>query len=81
MACLYDEADASQEPATEAITNIDSWVNREGAQPIYAHFGMDIGLDQYIPGVTEAYSIGSGLRRDRRYSARDQASIPKSIVS
>jgi hypothetical protein len=52
LACLYDEADVSQEPAPEAITNIDSWVNREGAQSIYAHFGMDIGLDQYIPGVT-----------------------------
>jgi hypothetical protein len=52
LTCLYDEADVSQEPAPEAITNIDSWVNREGAQPIYAHFGMDIGLDQYIPGVT-----------------------------
>jgi hypothetical protein len=52
LACLYDEADASQEPAPEATTNVDSWVNNHGAQPIYAHFGMPVGLDQYIPGVT-----------------------------
>jgi hypothetical protein len=47
-ASLYDEADASQEPPPHLRANIDSL----GARPVYAHFGMDVNIDEYLPGVT-----------------------------
>jgi ribonuclease BN (tRNA processing enzyme) len=48
VASLYDEADASQEPPPQLDNNIDNL----NARSVYAHFGTEVDLEEYLPGVS-----------------------------